>query len=181
MINTHIRINIEKQTQDRTEVLKPQKLHLCWGKQDNGVTNCCVCQVTTESLGVRLSQQEPPPNHLRGPPESRTRKFHTKYRAFQCLPSLMWTGGVLQSIPGALIMRIPCSTIHPLDLSTSKHKLTLMFRIACSTPGTMSSVISIIRSPAAGIKPLLVSISTTQNSGRNIPTNNLTNSSIEHN
>ena len=45
-----------------------------------------------------------------------------------------------------------------------EHKLTQIFRIACSTPGRISSLFTIISPPAAGIKPLLVSRSTTQNS-----------------
>ena len=79
------------------------------------------------------------------------------------------------SIPGELIKLLPCSTIDPLGFSTSKHNLTQMFRIACSTPGTISSLFSTISSPLAGIKPLLVSRFTTQNSGWNIHTNDLTN------
>ena len=126
-----------------------------WGKRDRGVTNCSWhCQI--EGPGERLSQQEPPPYHLCSP-ESRIRRLHSKDGAFRRLPPLMWTGGVLQSIPGALIMRLPCITMDPLGLSTSKHKLTLMFSIGCSTAGTISSLFSIIGSLAAGIKPLLVS------------------------
>ena len=39
-----------------------------------------------------------------------------------------------------------------------------------STPGTISCLFSIISSPAAGIRPLLVSISDMQDNCRNIPT-----------
>ena len=49
----------------------------------------------------------------------------------------------------------------------------------CSTTGKISSLLSIIRSPTAFIKPLLVSRSTTHNSGWNMPANDLTNSSVE--
>ena len=115
------------------------------------------------------------------PPESRNMWFHTKDRAVQCISPHMWTGGMLESIPGAFIMRLPCSTIYPVGFSPSKHKLTSMFSIACSTPGTISSLFSIIRSPAAGIKPVFVSRFTKQNCWRNIPTNDLTNRSIERN
>ena len=85
-----------------------------------------------------------------------------------------------KTISGALIMQLLCSTIDPLCLSMSNHKLTPMFHIVCSTPGMISSLFSILSSPAAGIKPLLVSRSM-QNSGRGIPTNDLTNSSIKCN
>ena len=46
--------------------------------------------------------------------------------------------------------------IDHLGLCMSKHKSTKMNYIACSAPGTVSSLLSIISSPAAGIKPLLV-------------------------
>ena len=81
---------------------------------------------------------------ISGPPESRNRLLHTKDRAFKCLPSLMWTGGVLQSIPGAFIMW--CSTMDPLGLSTSKRKSTPMICTACSIPSMISSLLSIISS-----------------------------------
>ena len=59
-----------------------------------------------------------------GPLESRNGRLHTKDRALKRLPPLMWTGGVLQNIPGSFIMWLPCSTIDTLGLSTSKHKST---------------------------------------------------------
>ena len=95
----------------------------------------------------------------------------------------MWTGGVVQSIPGSFIMWLPCYTIDPLGLITSKHKWTPMMCTAYSerysTPGTIISLLSIMHSPAAGIKPLLVSRSTTQNCDRNKPTNDLNKKSVE--
>ena len=81
-----------------------------------------------------------------GPPESMNKRFYTKDRAFQCHLPLMWTGGVFQSIPGAFIMRLPCSNKDPLGVSTSKHKLTATISIARSTPGTISSLFCIISS-----------------------------------
>ena len=163
----------------RTEVRKAKEFHLEWGNPDKGVTNCSRhCLLSNWEPRSEVFAAGAAPNHLRAP-ESWNRLFHTKDRTCKWLPPLMWTGGVLQSIPVALIMRLPCRTINPLGLSTSKHKLTPMFRIACSTPGMISSLFGIISSPASGIKPLHVSRSTTQNSGRNICTNDLTNSSIE--
>ena len=58
-----------------------------------------------------------------GPSESRNRWLHTKDRALKCLPRLMWTGGVLQSISGSFTVWLPCSTIVLLGLSTGEHKL----------------------------------------------------------
>ena len=94
-------------------------LHAPWALPSRKVKSSMAC-CQTESPGVRLSQHEPHQTNS-GPPESRNR-FHSKYRAFQCLPPLMWKGRVLQSIPGALIMWLPCST-SPRCLNTSKHKL----------------------------------------------------------
>ena len=104
----------------------------------------------TESSGVTLSQQDPQPNHLRA-----------TLRAGIC--------GITPKI-------------EPLGLSTSEHKLTPIPIIctACSTPGTICNLLSILRSQAAGIKPLHVSKSTKQNSGRrSLPCNGLTNSLVE--
>ena len=96
-----------------------------------------------------------------GPPKSRNRLLHTKNRAFKCLQALMWTGGVLQSIIGAFIKWLPCCTIDPLG-RTSKNKSTPMICTGCCTPGVISSLLSIISSQAASIKPLLVSRYTKQ-------------------
>ena len=74
---------------------------------------------------------------------------------------------------------LPCSTIDSLGLRTSRHKLIPMICTAYSNPDTISSLLSMMRSPTAAIKPWLVSRSTTQNSGRSKPTNDLTNSSVE--
>ena len=98
-----------------------------------------------------------------GSPETRNRFFFINDRAFQCLLPLMWTGGVLQRSHGEFIMRLPCSTVDPLGLRTRKHISTPMICIACSTPGTKSALLSIIISPTAGFKPLLVARSTPQN------------------
>ena len=157
-----------------------KELHLDWGKQDKDVTNCSRHILLSNwdhrsdafSAGATI---KPPP----GPLESRNIRLHTKDRAFKCLPPLMSTSEVLQSIPPVFIMWVPCSTIDPLGLSMSKHKSTPMLCTACSTPGMICSLLSIISSLAAGIKPLLVSSSTTQNSGKNNPINNLTSSSVE--
>ena len=73
----------------------------------------------------------------------------------------MKTGGVLQNILGAFIVWLPCSSLDPLGLSTSKHTSTQMICPACSASGTMSSLFSIISSQAAGIKSLLVTRSPT--------------------
>ena len=74
----------------------------------------------------------------------------------------------------------PCNNIDHLGLSTSKHKSTTIICTAYSTPGMITSLLSIISSPAADIKSFHVSRSTTQNSGRNKHTNDITNSSVEH-
>ena len=124
----------------RTGVRKAKELHLDWGKQDKGVINCSRhCLLSTESPGVMPSQQEPPQT-ISEPPVSRNRQLDTKYRAFRCLPPLMWTSGLFQTIPGAFIMWLSCSTIDPLSLSTSKHKSTPMICAACSPPSTISSL-----------------------------------------
>ena len=53
------------------------------------------------------------------------------------------------------------------------NKLITIISISCYTPGTISGLFSIISTPAAGIKQLLVSRSTIQNSSSNISTNDL--------
>ena len=78
-------------------------------------------------------------NHLRPPVSSN--RFLTKFRAFQCLQPLMWKGGLLQSIPSAFILQLDWSTVDTPGLSTSKHKLTQMISIACSTPSTISCAV----------------------------------------
>ena len=91
-------------------------------------TDCTGCHDTM--LPVKLGAQEwrflsrCHNQNTSGPPESRNRWLHIKYRAFKCLPPLIWAGGVLQSFPGSFIMWLPCSTIDRLGLSTSEHKLT---------------------------------------------------------
>ena len=112
-------------------------------------------------------------------PERMNRRLHTTDRAFNCLPPFIWTGELLQSVHGSLIMWLPCCTMDPLHLSTSEHKLTPIICNAYSTPGTIRSLLSNISSPAAGIKLLLFSRSTTKNGSRNKPTNDITNISVE--
>ena len=168
--NTPILIKIEKRTlENRSSVGQRIALRLRETRQR--------VKLLTTLLALKLRMQEW--GFLRrshhqttfGPTESRNRRSDEKDRSFQCLPPLIWTGGVLQSILGGLIIRIPCSTLYSPSLpQTSKNKLTTMFSIACSTPGTVGSLFCTIRSQAAGIEPLLVSRSTTRNSGRSMPT-----------
>ena len=113
------------------------------------------------------------------PPESRNSKRRIKYWAYKCLPPLMWKGGVLQSIPGGFIVWLtPLRHHRP---SGPQHEQAQIYPMqwsalhACFKAGMISRLLSIISSPAAGIKPMLVSRSTSQNSGRKKPTNDLTN------
>ena len=100
-----------------------------------------------------------------GLPESRNRRLHTKDRAFMCLPPLMSIGGVLQSIPGSFIMRLPYNMLPAYMIPAYMLHAYMLFT------RHIRSLIGIISSLATGIKPLLVARSASQNSGMNKPTN----------
>ena len=152
----------------RTGIQKDKKLHL---RRRETRERCDKLLMTL--LTVKLRTQEwsflNRSHHqtTSEPSESRNRRLHTKDRACKRLQTFMWKCRVLQSIHGAFIVWLHCKPIDPLGLSTSKHKSTQMICSACSTPGMISSLHSIMSSPATGIKPMLVSRSTTQNRGRN--------------
>ena len=151
MMNTPIRIKIEKQTQEDRS-LEDQRIAPLWETRqwnDNCSRHCLLSNREPRNEASSAGATTKPPS---SPPESRNRRFHTKDWTFQCLPPLMWTGGdhgVFKNIPGAFIMQLPCSTIDPLGYSTCKHKFTPMFSIESSTPDSISSLFSIIGSLAA--------------------------------
>ena len=166
-------VQSSRNTRSRTQSGRSNNCTETEGKKHKRVTNC--------SRHCLLSNREPRNEFLSKSHHQTTSGLHTKDWDFQCLSPLAWTGRVLQSISGAFIMWLPCSTIDSLDLSTKKHKSTLTVCIKCSTPGTISSLLSIISSPAVGIKPLLAIRSATQNSGGKMPINDLTNRSVKRN
>ena len=103
-----------------------------------------------------------PPGPLRAGIDGFTPKIEplsvSPFRVFQSVSEYSWCVHYVTT---------PLQTIDPLH-GPQHEKAQIdpnMLCTACSTSGTISSVLRIISFPAAGIKPLLVSRSTTQNSG----------------
>ena len=121
---------------------------------------------------------KPPPGSLTAGIDGFTAKIEPLSVSHQ---ATTWTGGVLNSEYSWLVH-------YATPMLNDKSSIWAWARVSIYLSHYLHCVLftrhdkqllTIIRSPPAGIKSLLVSRSTTKNSGRNKPTNDLTNSSVE--